>query len=141
MRVTRRYRFSAAHRLCTPALSDEENRRVYGKCNNPYGHGHDYLLEVSAQGPVEERSGRVLDPAALDGLVRRTVLEAFHHRDLNREIPELADAPPTTENLAQAIWQRLSRSWRDVFPAKGPRLSRIRIQETRRNSFEIMEER
>ncbi len=141
MRVTRRYRFSASHRLRSVALSEEENRRVYGKCHNPHGHGHDYVLEVSAQGPVEERTGRVLDPAVLDGLVRRTVLEAFHHRDLNREIPELTDLPPTTENLAQAIWQRLIRRWHDVFPAEGPRLSGLRIQETRRNSFGIIEER
>lgn len=139
--VTRRYRFSASHRLYSPALSEEDNRRLYGQCCNACGHGHDYVLEVSARGPLPQRSGRVLDPAALDDLVRRAVLAAFDHRDLNAELPEFAAAPPTTENLAGAIWARLSRSWCERFPAPGPRLSRLRIRETRRNSFEIMEEK
>ncbi len=140
MRVTRRYRFSACHRLHAPGLTPGENRAAYGKCNNPYGHGHDYLLEVSAQGRRQPATGRVLNPAALDRLVSRAVLEVFHGRNLNAEIPEFAAAPPTSENLARAISRRLRERWPEAFPDGEPRLARIRLQETRRNSFEIMEE-
>jgi 6-pyruvoyltetrahydropterin/6-carboxytetrahydropterin synthase len=137
IRLTRRYRFSASHRLDTPRLSEAENRELYGKCNNPYGHGHDYLLEVSVRGPVEERSGRVADVSALDGLVGSEVLRAFDHRNLNQDVPEFASLVPTTENLALEVERRLRRSWRTVFPGEWPRLDRIRIRETKRNSFEI----
>jgi len=139
MRVSRRYRFCASHRLRAAALPESDNARIYGKCSNPHGHGHDYLLEVSAEGPVDCFTGRVLNLASLDVLVRRAVLETFDHRNLNLEIPEFSEAPPTSENLARLIWRRLVEDWGQVFPA-GPRLARIRLEETRRNSFEIMEE-
>jgi len=140
MRVTRRYRFSACHRLHAPGLTPSENRAAYGQCNNPFGHGHDYLLEVSAQGRPQPATGRVLNPAALDRLVAHAVLEVFHGRNLNAELPEFAAAPPTSENLASAIRRRLQEGWWEAFPDGEPRLARIRLQETRRNSFEIMEE-
>jgi 6-pyruvoyltetrahydropterin/6-carboxytetrahydropterin synthase len=139
MTITRRYRFSASHRLHNPALSEEVNRAVYGKCNNRLGHGHDYVLEVSVCGPVDEETGRVLDPACLDALVRERVLAAFDHRNLNAETPEFANFPPTSENLLRLIWQRLQKDWEQNFPP-GRRLVRVRLRETRRNSFEMMEE-
>jgi 6-pyruvoyltetrahydropterin/6-carboxytetrahydropterin synthase len=139
MTITRRYRFSASHRLHNPALSEEVNRAVYGKCNNPLGHGHDYVLEVSVRGPVDEETGRVLDPERLDALVRGRVLAAFDHRNLNAETPEFANCPPTSENLLRLIWERLRKDWEQNFPPDR-RLVRVRLRETRRNSFEMMEE-
>src|SRR5512138_2689271 len=100
MHVTRRYRFSASHRLHAPGLGDEENRRVYGKCNNPFGHGHNYVLDVTAQGPLDPATGRAADPAQLDAFVRREILDAMDHRNLNTEVPAFAGSPPTSENLA-----------------------------------------
>ena len=85
-RVTRQYRFSASHRLHSGALSEEENRRLYGKCNNPYGHGHNDVVDVSVQGPLEERTGRVADVGSLDRLVAQQVIEPFEHRNLNAEV-------------------------------------------------------
>ena len=137
--LTRRYRFSASHRLNSPALSARENAEAYGKCNNPRGHGHDYLLEVSVKGPLDPKSGRVVNVSALDRLVENEVLSRLRYRDLNSEAPELAQVPPTTENLAAAIRASLARYWKQVFPDDFPVLERIRIHETRRNIFEISE--
>jgi 6-pyruvoyltetrahydropterin/6-carboxytetrahydropterin synthase len=133
--LTRRYRFSASHRLDTPVLTAEENRRLYGKCNNPYGHGHDYLLDVTVEGPLDA-SGRVADRSALDALVARQVIDRLDHKNLNADVPELAGAVPTTENLASAIRQTLIKSW--TLPA---RLKRVRISETDRNIFELEADR
>lgn len=130
-RLTRRYRFSASHRLHAAALSDEENRALYGKCDNPYGHGHDYALEVSVAGPLDAATGRIADLTALDRLVQDHALRPFDHRNLNAEIPEFAALPPTTENLARVIESRLLAAW----PIGWPRLDRIQIQETRKNRF------
>ena len=135
-RLTRRYGFSASHRLHAAALSEQENREIYGKCNNPYGHGHDYTLEVSVRGPLEPETGRAADIAALDRLVFAQALSPFDHRNLNLDAPEFAALPPTTENLALVIERRLLGAWSGVFPGEWPRLDRIRIQETRRNRFE-----
>ena len=85
-RVTRRYEFAASHRLHADQLGAEENRRLYGKCNNPFGHGHNYVIEVSVRGPVEAATGRAVDTALLDGLVRREILQPFDHRNLNTEV-------------------------------------------------------
>jgi 6-pyruvoyltetrahydropterin/6-carboxytetrahydropterin synthase len=136
IRVTRRYRFSASHRLHAPQLGDEDNRRVYGKCNNPFGHGHDYELEVSARGPLDGRSGLALDRGRLDRLVREQVLDAFAHRDLNA-CAEFHGAPPTSENLGLAIVRRLKRNWEAAFPGGWPRLEGVRIAETARNVFQV----
>jgi 6-pyruvoyltetrahydropterin/6-carboxytetrahydropterin synthase len=137
IRVTRRYRFSSSHRLHSRAFSDAENRALYGKCNNPYGHGHDYVLEVSLRGRVDPESGRVADLAALDALVREQVLDAFDGRNLNAEVPAFAERVPTTENLAIEIRSRLASQWDRTFPGAGPRLDRILIEETKRNRFEL----
>ncbi len=131
MRLTRRYRFSASHRLDTPALSVVDNRRLYGKCNNPYGHGHDYVLDVTVEGSPDA-SGQLVDREALDTLVGNRVLSRLDHKNLNMDVPELASAVPTTENLASAIRQFLATDW-----PLAARLQRVRISETDRNMFEL----
>jgi 6-pyruvoyltetrahydropterin/6-carboxytetrahydropterin synthase len=135
--LTRRYRFSSSHRLHGRALSDEENRTLYGKCNNPHGHGHDYVLEVSLRGPVDPATGRAADWKALDTLVRGEVLDAFDHKNLNAEVPVFERVVPTTENLALEIRRRLESNWAAAFPGTWPRLERIRIEETKRNRIEL----
>jgi 6-pyruvoyltetrahydropterin/6-carboxytetrahydropterin synthase len=136
-RVTRRYQFAASHRLHAPQLSEAENRQLYGKCNHPYGHGHNYVVEVSARGPVDPSTGRAVDVAALDELVGRQVLARFDHRNLNAEIGIFAEQVPTSENLAREICRGLKQEWSTVFPGEWPRLEKIRIGETARNIFEI----
>jgi len=136
-RVTRRYQFAASHRLHSKQLSDTENRELYGKCNNPYGHGHNYVVEVSASGPLDAATGRAVDIAALDGLVGQFVLAPFEHRNLSTEVEAFESLVPTTENLAFEICRRLKREWAAVFPGKWPKLEKVRIGETERNIFEI----
>jgi 6-pyruvoyltetrahydropterin/6-carboxytetrahydropterin synthase len=135
--LTRRYRFAASHRLHAPQLSEDENRVLYGKCNNPFGHGHNYVVEVSARGPADAGSGVAVDVARLDGLVQQHVLTPFDHRDLNTEIDCFRDSVPTSENLAVEICRRLKRNWSAAFPGEWPKLHRVRIAETERNIFEI----
>jgi 6-pyruvoyltetrahydropterin/6-carboxytetrahydropterin synthase len=139
IRVTRRYEFSASHRLHAAGLSDDENRRMYGKCNNPFGHGHNYVLEVSVRGPVEPRSGRAIDPAALDRLVGERVIQALDHKNLNQQIEAFDHVVPTTENLGLLIHDRLKQAWPNVFPGPWPQLEKVRIAETERNIFEVNE--
>ncbi|MGO9257487.1 MAG: 6-carboxytetrahydropterin synthase [Bryobacteraceae bacterium] len=136
-RVTRRYAFAASHRLNSPHLTPEENRRLYGQCNNPYGHGHNYLVEVSARGPLDAATQRAVDTDALDGLVAREVLARLDHRNLNTEVAAFHDNVPTSENLAAEVCRRLKRSWRAVFPGEWPKLEKVRIAETARNIFEV----
>ena len=140
-RVTRRYAFAASHRLHSDELSAEENRRLYGKCNNPHGHGHNYVLEVSVRGPLAAPTGRAVDIAILDELVAREVVRPFDHRNLNREVPVFAGGKPalvpTSENLGVEICRRLKRNWKQVFPSEWPKLEKIRIGETARNIFEV----
>jgi 6-pyruvoyltetrahydropterin/6-carboxytetrahydropterin synthase len=137
IRVTRRYEFSASHRLHAPGLSGEENRRLYGKCNNPFGHGHNYVLEVSVRGVVDPHSGRAVDPAALDQLVREKVIRPFDHKNLNEQIEAFEHVVPTSENLGLLIHQRLKQGWPEVFPGQWPQLEKVRIAETPRNIFEV----
>jgi 6-pyruvoyltetrahydropterin/6-carboxytetrahydropterin synthase len=137
IRLTRRYRFSASHRLFSPSLTDSQNAELYGKCSNPHGHGHDYVLEICVHGPLDARTGRVVDVARLDALVEAKILSLLRHRDLNTEAGGIAGAVPTTENLASGIRDRLLESWQGVFPGEEPRLHRVRVHETRKNVFEI----
>jgi 6-pyruvoyltetrahydropterin/6-carboxytetrahydropterin synthase len=137
MLITRKYRFSASHRLHAAQLDDARNRELYGKCNNPFGHGHNYEIAVTVRGPVEPRSGRAVDPELLDGLVRRQVLEPFEHRNLNEEVEAFRAAVPTSENLGREVARRWKQNWQAVFPADGPRLERVAIAETSRNAFEV----
>lgn len=125
----RRYHFAASHRLHSAKLGAEENRRVYGKCNNPHGHGHNYVLEVQVGGPVDAATGMIANLAELDAFVAREVLEAFDHRNLNEEIPAFRETVPTTENLCKEAYARLKRF-------RAARLLRVRIEETGNNSFE-----
>lgn len=136
-RLTRRYPFSASHRLHVDSLSDEENRELFGKCNNPFGHGHNYVLEVSVAGDAEPGFGMLIDRAELDQLVQESVLNHIDHRDMNADVPEFQELNPTTENLAIVIGRRLCRAWRQSRPESKVRLSRVRLEETGRNSFEL----
>jgi 6-pyruvoyltetrahydropterin/6-carboxytetrahydropterin synthase len=136
-RVTRRYGFAASHRLDSPELSAEENSRIYGKCNNPFGHGHNYEVEVSARGPLDELTGRAVDTSRLDDLVRRQVLDAFDHRNLNTEVELFSRIVPTSENFGVEICRRLKQHWSTAFPGEWPKLEKVRIAETPRNIFEI----
>ena len=131
MRLTSRYRFCASHRLDTAALTPEENRTLYGKCNNPHGHGHDYVLEVTVDGRVDEH-GQVVNREAMDALVEERVLRRLDHKNLNADVPEFATSVPTTENLATLVREALAEGW--TLPA---RLARVRISETARNTFEL----
>jgi 6-pyruvoyltetrahydropterin/6-carboxytetrahydropterin synthase len=126
---TRRYRFSASHRRDCGAVSAQENRDVYGKCNNPHGHGHNYRLEVSVRGPVERSTGMVMNMADLDALVGNSVVERFHLANLNMD-PLFKQEVPTTENLCRAIHRLLAGQ------LPGGKLDRIRIEETENNFFE-----
>jgi len=127
--LTRRYRFSASHRLHSDAMADEENAATYGKCNNPHGHGHNYALEVTVSGPVDERSGMVCNLVDLDGFVRREIIERFDLQNLNM-LPEFARMVPTTENLCAVIHDILQRGFTLAH------LEKVRMEETMMNSFE-----
>ena len=127
--LTRRYLFSASHRLHSEQMSEEENRATYGKCNNPHGHGHNYVVEVSMSGDVDPATGMIANLADLDAFVERQVLEEFDHKSLNEDVPIFRVKVPTTENLCIEIFQRLKS-----FPKA--KLERIRVQETGNNSFE-----
>jgi 6-pyruvoyltetrahydropterin/6-carboxytetrahydropterin synthase len=131
MKLTRRYRFSASHRLDTPALTPAENQRLYGKCNNPYGHGHDYVLDVTVEGAMDA-TGQVADRRALDAVVDAKVLQRLDHKDLSTDVKDLAGVVATTENLAAAIRNALTEDW-----PLAARLARVRISETARNIFEL----
>jgi 6-pyruvoyltetrahydropterin/6-carboxytetrahydropterin synthase len=135
-RVTRRYRFSCSHRLHSPALSHTDNDRIYGKCNNPYGHGHDYVLRVTACGPANA-AGQVVAIPLLDGLVEQEILGEVDHRNLNTDVDWFGGQVPTSENLAAAICRRLKQKWKSAFAAPWPRLELICIEETPRNIFQV----
>jgi len=138
VRLTRRYRFSASHRLNSPLLSKEQNDETYGKCNNPYGHGHDYVLDVTVAARVDPLRGRVIAVDTLDAFVRRIVVDPFDRHDLNTEVEEFAALVPTTENLAAVVAARLASAWEIAFATPGaPALEKVRIWETRNNIFEV----
>ena len=123
--LTRRCEFSAAHHYHNPALSPEENRRLFGRCNNPNGHGHNYVLEVTVRGELDPRAGWVMDIGELKRLVEREVLTSFDHAYLNTEVEELKTRIPTTENIAVVIWRRLENGM-----PPGVELHRVRVRET-----------
>ena len=125
----RRYRFAASHRLHTEKLSEEENARVFGKCANPYGHGHNYVLEITVSGDVDPATGMIANLADLDSFVEREVIEVFDHHSLNEDVVAFRKVVPTTENLCIEIYERLKS-----FPKA--KLERVRVQETTNNSFE-----
>lgn len=127
--LTRRYMLSASHRLHSDQMSEEQNREIYGKCNNPYGHGHNYMVEVTVSGPVDERTGMVCNLVDLDGYVLEQILERYDHQNLNL-LPEFKTKVPTTENLCISIYEILNQGFKQAH------LEKIRIEETSMNSFE-----
>ncbi len=138
IRVTHRYQFYASHRLHSPALTEQENTAVYGKCNNPFGHGHNYILEVTIQGRPDPVTGLLVNRRDVDELVQTKVLQLFDHRNINKDVPEFAALVPTTENVALTVAILLEAAWVLRFPVSGPRLTRVHIQETDRNGFEVL---
>ena len=129
LQLWRRYRFSASHRLHSAQLGEEENRLVYGKCNNPYGHGHNYVVEVAVSGPVDQGTGMIANLTDLDAFVESEVIEPFDHKYLNEEVMEFRENVPTAENICIEIFNRLRRFRR-------AKLERVRVEETGSNSFE-----
>ena len=127
--LTRRYMFSASHRLHNDVMSESENAAIYGKCNNPYGHGHNYALEVTVSGQVDDSTGMVCNLTDLDGFVQSEILERFDLQNLNM-LSEFAESVPTTENLCIAIYDILQRGFRKAH------LQKVRFEETMMNSFE-----
>ena len=128
--VTRRLHFNAAHRVHNPRLSDAENAALFGKCNNPNWHGHNYVLDVSVRGPVDPTTGYVIDLARLRDIVRREVIDKVDHRNFNIDVPFMRDRIPTTENIVVAMWNVIAPA---ITPAV---LSRLRLWETENNSAE-----
>ena len=128
--LTRRYRFAASHRLYSPAFTEVENHRLYGKCGNPYGHGHNYILEVTVSGPIDPETGMVANLGELDPFVEREIIEPFDHKYLNEQVDEFRASVPTSENVCLEIYRRLK-----AFHAA--RLEKVRIEETSNNSFEF----
>ena len=133
MKTTRKYEFAAAHRLHSPFQSEEENTALYGKCNNPRGHGHNYGLEVTVQGGVDADTGAVMSPLELDRIVDEEIFERFDHKHLNEDCPEFADLIPTSENLARVIFDVL----RPKIDNGTHRLVRVGLHETQKNYFEV----
>jgi 6-pyruvoyltetrahydropterin/6-carboxytetrahydropterin synthase len=134
--LTRRYRFSAAHRLHTEALGPEENARVYGKCNNPFGHGHNYVLEVTVAGPVDPSTGMVYDLVSLDAAVKSEVLERFDEVHLNLDTENFRNRVPTAENISIEIYNLLKLKFEGKSRWAEARLDRVRLEETNSNFFE-----
>ena len=127
--LTRRYWFSASHRLHCDAMTEQENREVYGKCNNPHGHGHNYALEVTVAGPVDTKTGMICNLADLDEFVNREIIERFGHENLNT-LSEFQGTVPTTEHLCVELYNILERGFRQA------QIEKVRMEETMLNSFE-----
>jgi 6-pyruvoyltetrahydropterin/6-carboxytetrahydropterin synthase len=135
---SRRYHFSASHRLHVEALSEEVNRATFGKCNNPFGHGHNYVVEVTVSGPIDAATGMVVNLSDLDLFAQREVLDLFDHANLNT-LEAFRDRVTTTENVCVEVWSIFSR-FVELKEYSQVRLERIRIEETGNNSFEYFGE-
>lgn len=127
--LSRRYMFSASHRLHNDEMSAEQNRATYGKCNNPYGHGHNYTVEITVSGQVDERTGMVCNLLDLDTFMHQEVVQRYDHQNLNL-MSEFAKQVPTTENLCMEVYEIVHRGFQHAH------LERVRIEETMMNSFE-----
>ena len=139
--LTRRYHFAASHRLHAGELSDQKNKELFGKCNNPFGHGHDYVLSVTVRGQVDRRTGLVVNVRALDSLVGAKVLKVFSYRNINVDVAQFADLVPTTENVALVIASILEEHWWEWFDRQSDvNLYKVHLQETDRNGFEVFVE-
>jgi 6-pyruvoyltetrahydropterin/6-carboxytetrahydropterin synthase len=127
--LTRRYWIAASHRLHSEAMSADENVATYGKCNNPYGHGHNYGVEITVSGQVDPQTGMICDLCELDGFVNKHVVERFDHQNLNT-LEEFEQLVPTSENLCEAIYDIVKQGF------KAAHLEKVKLQETSQNSFE-----
>eukprot|EP00275_Glaucocystis_incrassata_P001891 EC124242.1.p1 GENE.EC124242.1~~EC124242.1.p1 ORF type:complete len:143 (+),score=10.91 EC124242.1:154-582(+) len=125
--IIRREHFSACHRLHNPALSDEDNLRIYGKCNNPNGHGHNYVVEVTVRGPVDPKTGMVMNLVDLKEAMNTTIMKTMDHKHLDKDVPAFKNMVSTTENVCIVIWQSLA----PLLP-KGP-LYEVKVHETENN--------
>jgi len=130
--ITRRERFSAAHRMYIPEWSDEQNMEVFGKCSNPLWHGHDYVLYVTVRGPLNEETGLLININTLKQIIREKIIDKVDHKNLNLEVDFMKGINATTENLAAAIWNELEKPLKEA----GCELFRIRIDETENNTIE-----
>lgn len=128
MKVCRRETFNAAHRLHNPAFSDQQNAEVFGKCNNPNYHGHNYVLETWIEGAIDPQTGYVIDLKILSDIIQEEVLEPFDHRNLNLDCPDFKNLNPTVENIAVVIWNKISQRLDNKFKLE------VRLWETDRNS-------
>ena len=137
MKLACRYRFCASHRLHSPLLNEERNQEIYGKCNNPYGHGHNYVVEIAVRGPVDAVTGQVIGRAELDALVKREVLDRFDHKNMNKDLGEFRSLVPTTENLAVVLDRRLREAWSHERSGCAARIEEIKIFETPRNIVRV----
>ena len=126
VQITRKVTFCAAHRYHQPAWSDERNREVFGACNNPHGHGHNYRLEVTVAGPVDPETGMVMNLTDIDAVLKREVVDVYDHRFVNHEVPGFDRRVPTTENIALDIWDRLEAP----LSIGSARLWRVRLYES-----------
>jgi 6-pyruvoyltetrahydropterin/6-carboxytetrahydropterin synthase len=131
LKLTQSFEFSASHRLAIPTLSDSENRELFGKCSNPHGHGHNYILEVTVAGEPIQPDGALTNVGIIDRIVRENIIDAFDHKNLNSECPEFSDLNPTVENIAAVIFTKLT----DKFV--GSQLDRVRVWETPKTSAEV----
>lgn len=126
--LTRRAHFAAAHRLHSPFLSDEENCRIYGACNNPYGHGHNYYIEVTVEGEPDPITGMVINLSELDEIIKRVLISQVDHHHFNYDVPFMQNMVPTVENIVVAFWNELAPNLTTV------QLKRIRLWESENNS-------
>jgi len=130
--LTRRERFSSAHRMFRPGLSDEENLRIYGKCSNPLWHGHNYVLKVTVRGEIDPVTGYFMNATRLRDIIKERIISKLDHKNMNLETDFMAGKVATTENLAIAIWNEL----RAPLAAEGAQLHRVKIEETENNFVE-----
>jgi 6-pyruvoyltetrahydropterin/6-carboxytetrahydropterin synthase len=130
--ITRKFHFSASHRLYKEELSDEENYKLYGKCSNPNGHGHNYILEITIEGEINKNTGYVMDLSQVKDIVEKNIIQKTDHKNLNTDVDFMQGIIPSAENIAAAIWKELY----DKFNFGNCRLYSVRIKETENNSAE-----
>lgn len=133
MFITRRFHFSASHRVYNPGLSDEENLKVYGKCSNPNGHGHNYIMDVTVSGEVDEQTGFVMDLSQLKLIVEENIISKVDHKNLNIDVDFMKDVLPSTENIARKFWEQIAGK----INTDARKLYSIKISETVNNSVEF----
>jgi len=130
--ITRKFHFSASHRVYNPGLSDEENYKIYGKCSNPSGHGHNYIMDVTVAGEIDRNTGFVMDLTELKRIVEKEIIEKVDHRNLNTDVDFMKDVLPSTENVAEKFWEQIELK----INRTNRKLYSIKLQETINNSVE-----